>query len=137
MPILGFLLVAAIAVLLPIELFKGGLGEDEMKAAYVIAAVGTLIAAFFSKHYLSAVSIIIGFGAVSITVLDLYSTVVEQDGAGEFIIELLFGLPIGALMFALPALALGGIAWGIKWLLWARKRPEKYGAPSKKAKEEK
>ena len=137
MPILGFLLVAAIAVLLPIELFKGGLGEDEMKAAYVIAAVGTLIAAFFSKHYLSAVSIIIGFGAVSITVLDLYSTVVEQDGVGEFIIELLFGLPIGALMFALPALALGGIAWGIKWLLWARKRPEKYGDPAKKAKEEK
>ena len=132
--ILGFLLVAAIAVLLPIQLFKGGLGEDEMKAAYVIAAVGTLIAAFFSKHYLSAVSIIIGFGALSITVLDLYSTVVEQDGVGEFIIELLFGLPIGALMFALPALALGGIAGGIKWLLWARKRPEKYGDPVKKKK---
>ena len=60
-------------------------------------------------------SAILGFGALSITVLDLYSTVVEQDGVGEFIIELLFGLPIGALIFALPALALGGIAWGIKW----------------------
>jgi len=98
--------------------FAGGYGENYAMAAWMAVFAGFIVALIFAKDLISA---ILEAEAVIVFVFWLYNAIdsVAEDGFtfGTIVGEIILAPILMFIVFAIPAVAVGAIAWGIRKLI--------------------